>query len=178
MIISVAEAKKLVEFKGWSDEKIERKLKVVEQAIRSHTHNNFQDIDCRRAANIVGGSLLVEDPTPFGVGDTVMITETKLNKGLFTVLSVDVSSFTVAEDVKDESNVLVTKVYYPEDVVDCAIEMLEWEVDGKQKAKKGIQSETLSRHSVTYTQQTDANTKKGYPASIMSALKPYMKARF
>ena len=93
------------------------------------------------------------------------------------------SSFTVNEKLKDEKDVLVTKVHYPEDVVDCAIDMLEWELDGKEKTvKKGIQSEskTLSRHSesFTYVQQKGDNTESGYPASIMSALENYMKARF
>ena len=45
MIISVAEVKTLIDFKDWSDARLERKLKAVEQAIRSYTNNNFQDID-------------------------------------------------------------------------------------------------------------------------------------
>lgn len=177
MIISVEEAKKeITDFKGWSDSKIERKLKAIEKAIRSHTHNNFQDRDCRRTADIVGGSLYVEALTPFEVGDTVQITESGLNKGLFTVVSVDDSSFTVEEDVKDEANVLVTKIHYPEDVVECAFNLLDWEL--KNRDKVGIQSETLSRHSVTYFNMDGDNSIMGYPKSLMGALKPYMKARF
>ena len=177
MIISVEQAKEFVDFKGWTDAKIERKLKAVELAIRAYTNNNFQDRDYRRTADIVGGSFYVEALTPFDDGDTVQITNSKLNKGLFTIASTDDASFTVKEAVKDEKDVLVTKVHYPEDVVDCAINLLEWEVNNRGKA--GIQSETLSRHSVTYVQQTAGNMVKGYPVSIMCALNPtYMKARF
>lgn len=173
MIISVEEAKQLIDFKNWTDEKIKRKLKAIEATIRKYTNNNFQDRDCRRTANIVGGSFAVES-TPFEVGDTVQISNSKLNKGLFIVESVDDESFTVEEDVKDEKDILVTKVDYPEDVVDCAINLLEWEVN--YRSKIGVKSETLSRHSVTY--EDSASLFMGYPVGILSVLKIYMKARF
>lgn len=177
MIISVEKAKnEIADFKGWSDAKIARKLKAIEQAIRSYTHNNFQDRDCRRTADIVGGSFYVEALTPFEVGDTVQITESKLNKGLFTVVTVDDGDFTVEETVKDEKDVLVTKVVYPADVIECAYDMLEWDL--KQGNKVGIQSETLSRHTVSYLNMNGENAIMGYPKGIMGALKPYMKARF
>lgn len=176
MIISVERAKGLVDFKDWTDAKIERKLKAVEMAIRGYTNNNFQDRDIRRTADIVGGSFYVEALTPFDIGDTVQISETKLNKGLFTVTSTGDSHFTVEEAVKDEKDVLVTKVHYPEDVVDCAINLLEWELNHGDKV--GIQSETLSRHSVTYFNMDGDNSVMGYPKSLMGALKPYRKARF
>ena len=177
MIISVEQAKKEIgDFKGWSDAKIERKLKAIEQAIRSYTHNNFQNRDYRRTADIVGGSFYVEALNPFEVGDTVQISESGLNKGLFTVASIGDSYFTVEESVKDEKDVLVTKIVYPEDVIDCAFNLLEWEL--KHRDKVGIQSETLSRHSVTYFNMDGDNSIMGYPKSLMGALKPYMKARF
>ena len=177
MIISVEEVKKEIsDFKGWSDSKIERKLKAIEQAIRSYTNNNFQNRDYRRTADIVGGSFYVEALTPFEVDDTVQISESELNTGLFTVTAVDDSSFAVKEAVKDETDVLVTKVVYPADVIECAFNLLEWEL--KNRDKVGIQSETLSRHSVTYFNMDGDNSIMGYPKSLMGALKPYMKARF
>ena len=177
MIISVEEAKKEIkDFKGWSDPKIERKLKAIEQAIRSYTHNNFQNRDFRRTADIVGGSFYVEALTPFEIGDTVQVSESGLNKGLFTVASTGDSYFTVEEAVKDEKDVLVTKVEYPADVIDCVFNLLEWELNHRNKV--GIQSETLSRHSVTYFNMDGDNSIMGYPKSLMGVLKPYMKARF
>ena len=59
MIISIEKAKEFIDFRDWTDEKIERKLKAVEKAIRSYTNNNFQDRDIRRNADIVGGLLTV-----------------------------------------------------------------------------------------------------------------------
>ena len=173
MIISVSEVKQLIDFKGWSDQKLERKLKAIEQTIRSYTNNNFQDTDCRRTADIVGGSLFVEALTPFELGDTVQISESRLNKGLFTVATAGDSAFTVEEPVKDENDVLVTKIHYPEDVVDCCINLLEWEINNRSKV--GVKSETLSRHSVTY--EDSASMVDGYPKSLLGCLKAYRKCR-
>ena len=173
MIISVEKAKSLISFPNWTDEKIEMKLKAVEQTIRAYTNNNFQDRDCRRTADIVGGLFMVEALTPFDIGDTVQISETRLNKGLFTVANADDSTFTVEEAVKDENDVLVTKVVYPADVIDCCVNLLEWEVNNRGKV--GIKSETLSRHSVTY--EDSASMFMGYPASLLGCLKPYRKCR-
>lgn len=173
MIISVKKAKSLITFPGWTDEKIEMKLKAVEQTIRAYTNNNFQDRDYRRTADIIGGLFIVEALTPFDIGDTVQISETRLNKGLFTVASADDSTFTVEETVKDEQDILVTKVVYPADVIDCCVNLMEWEVNNRGKV--GIKSETLSRHSVTY--EDSASMFMGYPASLLGCLKPYRKAR-
>ena len=175
MIISVEKAKELISFNGWTDEKIRMKLLAVEQTIRAYTNNNFQDRECRRTADIVGGLLLVEALTPFDIGDTVQISETSLNKGLFTVASADDSTFTVEEPVKDEKDVLVTKVVYPADVIACCVNLMEWEVNNRGKV--GIQSETLSRHSTTYFNMDGANQVMGYPASLLGCLKPYRKCR-
>jgi hypothetical protein len=174
MIISVEKAKSLISFPNWTDEKIEMKLKAVEQTIRAYTNNNFQDRDYRRTADIIGGLFVVEALTPFDIGDTVQISESRLNKGLFTVATADDSTFTVEESVKDEKDVLVTKIVYPADVIDCCVNLMEWEVNNRDKV--GIKSETLSRHSVTY--EDSASMFMGYPASLLGCLKPYRKVRF
>ena len=173
MIISVEEAKKLVDFKNWTDEKLSRKLKSIEQTIRQYTNNNFQKVSYRRTADIVGSLFVVEALTPFRVGDTVQISESAMNNGLYTVIAVDDSSFTVEEIVVDEPGVLATKVSYPEDVIDCAITLLEWSIN--HGSKVGIKSETLSRHSVTY--EDSGTLFNGYPVGILNGLQLYRKAR-
>jgi hypothetical protein len=177
MIISVEKAKALIDFDGWTDEKIEMKLKAVEQTIRAYTNNNFQDRGCRVQAWINAGVIMSEALIPFDVGDTVQISESKRNNGLFTVESVpDDLAFMVSEDVIDEDHVLVTKIVYPADVIDCCVNLLEWE--HRNRAKVGIQSETLSRHSVTYFNMGAADQVMGYPAALLGCLKAYRKARF
>ena len=176
MIISVDKAKKLVDLDGWTDEKILMKLKAIEQTIRAYTHNNFQQRECRSTANINGGAFLMASANLFEIGDTIQVSESGLNAGLYTVISVEDSALDVAESVKDENGVLVTRIVYPADVIDCCINLLEWEK--KHREKVGIQSETLSRHSVTYFNQDANNQIMGYPVSLLGCLKAYRKARF
>ena len=176
MIISVEKAKSLISFPNWSDEKIEMKLKAVEQTIRAYTNNNFQNRGIRVQADIAAGVFMSESLIPFAAGDTVQVSESRFNSGLFTVSEVsNDTTFTVEEDTRDEDDVLVTKVEYPADVVACAVNLMEWEVNNR--AKVGVQSETLSRHSVTYFNMDGVNNVMGYPASLLGCLKPYRKAR-
>lgn len=174
MIISVEKAKELVSFPGWTDEKIKMKLLAVEQTIRAYTNNNFMDRGIRIQACIRAGVFMSDSLIPFSVGDTIQITDSRLNKGLFTVSAeTDDTTFTVSEETRDEDDVTVTKVVYPADVVNCCVELMEWAVN--YAGKVGIKSETLSRHSVTYE---DSGTMfMGYPASLMGCLKPYRKVR-
>ena len=80
------------------------------------------------------------------------------------------------EPLLDEICVLVTKVKYPMDVKLGVANMLKWDIENRDKV--GIQSETLSRHSVTYFNMDGDNSLMGYPKSLLGFLKPYMKARF
>lgn len=183
MIISVEKAKQLVDLEGWTDERIERKLKAIEQTIRAYTNNNFQARAFRRVADIVGDLFICERSAsggatiPFDVGDTVQVTESAFNEGLYEILSADDFSFTVTGgNFRDESSVLVTKIVYPADVIDCCVNLLEWEKE--HRAKVGIKSETLSRHSVTYFDLDSNNQIMGYPVSLLGCLKAYRKARF
>ena len=119
---------------------INAKLKALESLVRKYTNNNFQKRAYRRTADIIGGLFLVEALTPFKPGDTVQITNSEMNEGLYTVKEVDDSTFSVNE--------------------------------------VGVQSETISRHSVTYFNMDGDNSIMGYPKSLLGFLKPYKKARF
>lgn len=174
MILSVSQTKELLALEEWSVERIERKLKAIESVIRQYTHNNFQQKDIRSTVDIVGGVFVAVSAVPFDVGDTVQVTQSGLNDGLYTVQEVNGSTFNVHESVKDERSVLVTKIKYPDDVVDCCINLLDWEARYRQKV--GIKSETLSRHSVTY--EDSSQMFNGYPVGLLNALNLYKKARF
>lgn len=175
MIISVEKAKALIDFNGWTDEKIEMKLKAIEQTIRAYTNNNFQNRGYRVRADIRAGVFMSESLIPFENGDTVQISDSRLNNGLYTICEISGIACTVSEDLKDEDAVLITKIDYPADVVACCVNLLEWEKN--TRGKVGIQSETLSRHSVTYFNMDGANSVMGYPISLLGCLKAYRKVR-
>ena len=65
---------------------------------------------------------------------------------------------------------------YPMDVKMGVVNLLKWELDMRDKV--GVASESISRHSVTYVDQTGTNTAMGYPVALMGFLKPYKRARF
>jgi hypothetical protein len=158
---------------------LEAKLQALELLIRAYTNNNFQIRAFRAVAVAVAAEnkLLFNSPVPFKVGDTLQITESDFMPGeLVTVVTVADGSVTVKEDLSDESGVVVTKVKYPMDVKMGVVNLMKWELGNREKV--GVASETISRHSVTYVDQTGENTTMGYPVALMGFLKPYRKARF
>lgn len=159
-----------------ADAALEAKLQALELLIRKHTNNNFQRRAFRRTADIAGGLFLVEALTPFEAGDTVQISESEYNEGIYTVKEVTDCTFSVAEKTIDERDVLVTKVEYPMDIKMGVVNLLKWDIENRDKV--GIQSETLSRHSVTYFDLDGDNSMLGYPKSLCGFLVPYKKARF
>lgn len=175
MIISVADARNFITT-DLSDTVLEVKLQALEGLIRKYTNNNFQKRNARSAAEL-SGSLIACDTTFFSKGDTVQITDSKLNDGLYVVTDIiDGAALVVAEDLFSEDNALVTKIAYPADVVVGVLNMLKWDIESRDKI--GIQSETISRHSVTYFNMDGDNSTMGYPKSLLGFLRPYMKARF
>lgn len=176
MIMTVSELRQFIDTEE-TDQALEIMLQALELSIRAYTNNNFQDRAYRRDADIVGGLFIVEALTPFAIGDTIQITQSDLMPDcLCTVATVDDSTFTVIEDVADENDVLVTRVSYPADIKLGVVNLMKWELNNR--AKVGVASETISRHSVTYFDMGADNSIMGYPRALLGFLKPYKRARF
>lgn len=177
MMMSVEEVRKHVET-DVSDDVLESRLRAIELFIRGHTHNNFQVKGTGRIADVIGGVFVVEALNPYNVGDTVQISGSEKNDGLYTVTESNDSTFKVQERTRDEIDLFVTRVEYPADVKMGVVELLKYDLQSRKKASSGIQSETISRHSVTYKVPDASDTVKGYPQHLMGFLEGYMKARF
>lgn len=177
MIMSVAELRQFVTTDE-TDQALEARLQALELLIRAYTNNNFQVRAFRSVAVAMADhDLVCNGAVPFRAGDTLQITESDfMPNSLVTVASVEENTVTVREDVYDESGVVVTKVKYPADVMQGVVNMLKWQLDNGDKV--GVQSETISRHSVTYFDQSAANTAMGYPVALLGFLQPYKRARF
>lgn len=177
MIMTVSELKQFITT-DIEDSVLEAKLQALELLIRAYTNNNFQKRAFRAVAVAVssGHQLMTNAANPFKAGDTLQITDSELNEGLVNVSTSSDGVITVKEELYDESGIIITKVVYPADIKMGVANLLKWELDNRDKV--GVQSETISRHSVTYFSMDGDNSTMGYPKSLMGFLKPYMKARF
>ena len=175
MIVKIDKLLSMDEFKGMDKDVLSSKLQAVETMIRSYTNNNFQNRAMRIEAPIKNGVLLGHSPY-FRVGDTVQISQSKVNDGLYGIAEITDEGVIFDNDVFDAPSNTVTKVIYPADVEKGVIDLMIWEKENRQKV--GIKSETLSRHSVTYYDQDSNNQVMGYPVSLLGFLKPYVKPRF
>lgn len=167
MIISVEELRKYITT-DLTDEVLETKLQALESAIRKYTNNNFQNRNKRVIVDIVNGNLELNGYQYINEGDTIQISDSNYNDGVYT-LSTDMNLF-------NENSVLVTKVEYPAEIKMGVVNLLDWDINKRDKV--GVASETISRHSVTYFNMDGDNSLIGYPKSLVGFLKPYMKARF
>lgn len=175
MIVSVDKVMKLPEFVGQTESVIAEKLDAVELLIRAYTNNNFQNRYVRFTAESLGNRLLGTSDF-LKVGDTVQISQSQVNDGLYVIAEIGDDFVRVDKDLYQYSDNLVTKVEYPADVRSGVIDLLKWEIKNRQKV--GIKSETLSRYSVTYYDQDANNQVMGYPVALLGFLKPYIKAKF
>ncbi len=178
MIISVEELKQFITTDK-ADSVLEAKLQALEQMIRKHTNNRFhQKPYMRIKADVIAGIFVTDDALLFNVGDTVQVSQgaDATDCGIYTIAEIDGQTFTIKEDIADMANVAVSKVSYGIDIKMGVINLMEWDLNNRQKL--GIQSESISRHSVTYFNMDGDNSLMGYPKSLLGFLKPYMKARF
>ena len=185
MLMTVEELKKYIKTDE-TDAVLEARLQALELNIRRYTNNNFQVIGIRRFADIVDGLFVMEALTPYKVGDTIQVSQSGASDGIYTVASAEHSEFTVKEPVRDGQNVLTTLVEYPVDVKLGAAKIIGWQLKNEAAAsgdnsKKNIQSETLSRYSVTYAtdaSEADIDSDFGVPRKLTGFLSLYKKARF
>lgn len=177
MIVTVKEVMMLPEFAKMNEKQVQKKLDAFEVLVRKYTNNNFQNRHIRFSASSLGNRILGCHPF-IKVGDTIQVTESQVNNGLYVVTEIDDNKdfIRVDKDLFQVDHNLVTKVEYPIDVQQGVIKLMQWEVDSISRI--GIKSETLSRHSVTYFDQDKNNQVMGFPVSLLAFLEIYKKARF
>ena len=161
-----------------SDAQLPRKLEAVEHRIRAFTRNRFQVRSARIEARSKGGVLLGASSF-FKLEDTVQITCSGINDGLYVVKAIDLLQEVMEFDhpLANASTNRATLVRYPPDVVAGAIGILEYE-KAAPLSKASVASETISRHAVSYRAVSAADSLAGYPPEVTAFLKPYMKACF
>lgn len=177
MLISIEDLKAIYtdkDFSKFSDERLKRKLEAIESMVREETHNNFINratgISCYAQGNVLHG-----DFSMFSVGDTIQIFgKVKINDGIYVVEAIEDGYMTLNKMVYDYlGDMNIYKVEYPTDLIDGCIELLDYDCNTKANLKRGIASESISRHSVSYVQYNSSNSKAGYPIEMLDFLTRY-----
>lgn len=171
MIITIEELKEVSELTNIPDEQLEIMSEGIEDFIRQYTNNNFIVKNVTFNTPSMNGKLETVSPL-FKVGDTVLISNSKYNNGVYVINDLD---GTLDKELFDDENNKITLVKYPPAIKLGVVKLLQY--NAKMDDKVGISSESLSRHSVSYAQPSN-DSVGGYPSSMMSFLKPFMKARF
>lgn len=171
MIITVEELKTVSELSNIPDEQLELMCEGIEDFIRQYTNNNFVVKNTSFVTPSENGKLATVSPL-VKVGDTVLITNSEYNDGIYTIIDTD---GTLNKELFDDDHNKITLVKYPPSIKLGVVKLLQY--NAKMGSKVGISSESLSRHSISYAQPA-SDSIGGYPSSLMSFLKPYMKARF
>ena len=171
MIVSIEELKTVSELSNIPDEELRLMSEGLEDFIRQYTNNNFINRNITYTTPSLEGKLEMVSPL-IKVGDTILISNSQYNNGIYVLNS---DNGTLNRDLFDCDSNKVSLVQYPTAIKLGFIKLLQYNV--RMDSKVGIASESISRHSVSYA-QPDINSIGGYPSSLMSFLKPYMKARF
>lgn len=176
MIISVVNLKTLVDCGDMTDPQINAWLVSIEQVIRKYTNNNFQNRNVRFVAPSKGNQLIGAF-SYLRVGDTIQISQSQVNDGLYVVQDITEDHLAVNRELFDVANNKITKIEYPEDVVQCAADLFGWKKEFGSKVGLKSESETLSRHTASVTYEDSATLYMGYPIGILKGLHHHRKAR-
>lgn len=175
MLWTGTQLKAMAEFSSVDDDVLERKIKAVEIAIRGYTNNSFHNRNIRLMCKSSNG-ILVGSSSYLKVGDSIEISQSKYNDGLYVISGITDTSITLDTELYDSETNLVTKISYPADILEGSLSMLKWGLDNADKV--GVASESISRHDVTYfNMDNSGNTVCGYPISVMGFCTPYIKAK-
>ena len=172
MIISLDDAKKIYPDITQDD------LDGIERAIRDETNNPFQNRHvryCNLRFESENEVLVFDDLEGLRSEDTVQISASKWNDGLYVVDSVNGNLIKLKNDprffVGNQPEAFITKVEYPADIISGVRKLLTY--DAKMRDKVGLKSKTVSRMSETYYDQNSGESVNGYPAAMMSFLNKY-----
>lgn len=175
MIMTVEQLRSYADFSKYTDDDLKNRLDALESLIRAYTNNNFQNRNIRKYCSSENNVLKCTSEF-FKVGDTIQISNSKVNDGLYVIEQITLDGLMLDGSIFDVTRQTVTKIEYPKGVINTVVELMKWE--SQFADKRGIQSESIGRHSVTYASQNDDNSFGGYPKSIFNALTQYQKARF
>lgn len=180
MLITIDKLKALYsdkDFSKYTNERLEMKLGAIETFIRNYTHNAFINRNTITKCDAVNGALYGYFQY-YNEGDTIMLYNSGVNDGMYHITKkIDDTHIEVNNTLYSYENMRMAKIEYPLDIIDGCVELLDYDLSYRAQANKGIASETISRHSVSYVQSNANNTSNGYPIHLLGFLKKYINWR-
>lgn len=175
MIITLAEAQKI-------DPNVTQSyLDGLEQSIRQLTNNKFLNKAISYRGLVVTGSTVGINKAGICLreGDTIQVSYTGVNDGLYVVKSIETGNITLDTDKLFDgvfASGTMTKVEYPADILNGVQGLIKYDVDMADKS--GIKSETIGRMATTYYDVNASENVNGYPSALMDFIKKYRKIKW
>lgn len=161
-------------------------LEALEVMVRTYTNNKFQNVSRRLSVRFTGEDTIEvasKDFTGFKAGDTVEITGSEYNDGLYTIKEISPSKQTAILDAATLvfttprlATGKITRIEYPADVKAGILNLLRYQEVAAERI--GIKSESVGRMSRTYDTPGGADSLEGYPAALLGFLQKYRRMRW
>lgn len=173
MIIKLEDAHK------FNDKVTQDELDGLEASIREITGNHFQVRNIRyHDLEFKDNQIITKESRLIGikVGDTIQVSDSIINNGLYVVLTVAGPTITLESEVYEvyEPDAFITLVKYPADIKAGVIKLLKY--DKEMTGKTGVKSRTISRMSESYFDTSES--EGGYPKHLMQFIDKYKSLRW
>ena len=188
-IITTNEVKTLLQITATAtDSLIDTLIPVVTSDVHEYTNNYFQNYKTK----IESGTFVFDaslktltsefnfaDDYGYATGQDVIISGSLKNNGIHTISSVSdnvitfvATSISTIADEDSNARTTIVKMEYPEALKLVVARMINYYL---QENKDNVKSESISRYSVTYANDSMVN---GYPKSIISGLNRWKRVTF
>lgn len=157
----------------------QEELDGIEATIRGITNNKFQNTRIRYFKFEVQNEtelVFSSKPAFLRSGDTIEISQTEVNDGLYVIKSLKDNTITLKNCQLFDGlfkTGFITKVEYPKDIVVGVQKLLQY--SDKMGSKVGIKSESISRMSIQYYDVNAGDNIEGFPSALFSFLNKHKK---
>lgn len=175
MITTRAEIKTLLRLSDTTyDTLIDTLIPIIQDDIMTFLKNKFivRDIEIWRSSISFSGNSISDSSSGFSsagfVAGDIVVQDSKLNNGFYTVTNVTAGTLTVSETLTTESadNVIkINQIKYPKGLALIFANMIGFTMNNKH----GVKSESISRYSVSYANDVQSLIN-GYPDTVTRPL--------
>lgn len=156
-------------------------LDAFEVMVRNYTHNHFQVKGARfYGLEFTTTGIVNQAPSWLAVNDTIEISETLFNNGVYTVSAITDTEITLngSNELRPETadKAYASLVRYPADIAQGILKLIKY--DYKMGDKIGVKMESISRMRTDYYDISTGENAEGYPKALIAFLTKYEKIQW